>query len=98
MENFKPLSGFFEAIKTDGRITISHIGLYAVLLQYWQEQDFQNPVMAFSHEIMTLARMSARATYFKCLNDLNDLGYIRYERCFKRNVRSKIYLRFDGNN
>ncbi|OOQ60022.1 hypothetical protein [Mucilaginibacter pedocola] len=92
MENFKPLSGFFEAVKADGRITISHIGLYAVLLQHWQEQDFKNPVMAFSHEVMALAKMSARATYFKCLNDLNDLGYIRYERSFKRNVRSKVYL------
>jgi hypothetical protein len=93
LEPFKPLSGFFEAAKTDGRITISHIGLYAVLLQAWQDQDFQNPIMAFSHEIMALAKMSARATYFKCLNDLNDRGYIHYERCFKRNVRSKIYLR-----
>ena len=94
METFKPLSGFFEASKRDGRITISHIGLYAVLLQAWQDQDFQNPVMAFSHEIMKLAKMSARATYFKCLNDLNDRGYIRYERSFKRNQRSKLYLIF----
>lgn len=92
MENFKPLSEFFEAAKKDGRITISHIGLYAVLLQAWQDNQFQNPVMAFSHEIMGLAKMSARATYFKCLNDLNDRGYIRYERSFKRNVRSKVYL------
>jgi len=94
LENFKPLSGFFEAVKADGRITISPIGLYAVLLQCWQERDFENPVMAFSHEIMAIAKISARATYFKCLNDLNDLGYIRYQRSFKRNARSEIYLIF----
>lgn len=92
MEAFKPLSGFFDAISKDGRITITHIGLYAVLLQCWQAQNFQSPVMAFSHEIMVLAKMSSRATYLKCLNDLNDRGYLRYERCYKRNVRSKIYL------
>ncbi|MFC0514663.1 hypothetical protein ACFFGT_10640 [Mucilaginibacter angelicae] len=92
MEPFRPLSGFFEAIRNDGRIGINHIGLYAVLLQLWQEQDFQNPVAAFSHEVMIAARMSARATYFKCLNDLNDLGYIRYERSYKRNVRSRVFL------
>jgi hypothetical protein len=51
--------------------------------------------MAYSYEIMALAKMSARATYFKCLNDLNDRGYIRYERSFKRNKRSCIYLK-DG--
>jgi len=92
VENFKPLSGFFEAVSKDGRITIGHIGLYAVLLQCWQDNQFQNPVMAFSHEVMSLAKISARATYFKCLNDLNDFGYIRYERSFKRNKRSCIYL------
>jgi hypothetical protein len=92
LENFRPLSGFFKAVGKDGRITISHIGLYAVLLQCWQENQFQNPVMAFSHEVMNLAKISARATYFKCLNDLNDFGYIRYERSYKRNVRSKVYL------
>jgi hypothetical protein len=94
LENFKPLSVFFEAINKDGRISIGHIGLYAVLLHCWQAQGFQNPVMAFSHEMMALARMSSRATYFKCLNDLNDFGYIRYERSFKRNVRSRINLIF----
>lgn len=92
MENFQPLSGFFEAIHSDGRIGIGHIGLYAVLLQLWQEQGFKNPVMAFSHEVMRVAKMSARATYLQCLNDLSDLGYIRYERSYKRNVRSKVYL------
>lgn len=92
MEKFKPLSGFFEAAGKDARISVAHIGLYAVLLQCWQEQDFQNPVMAFSHEIMERAKMSARATYLKCLNDLNDMGYIRYERSYKRNSRSKVFL------
>jgi DNA gyrase inhibitor GyrI len=92
VDKFKPLSKFFESINQDGRISIVHIGLYAVLLQRWQEQDFENPVMAFSHEIMARAKMSARATYLKCLNDLSDMGYIRYERSLKRNERSKIYL------
>lgn len=94
LERFKPLSGFFEAISHDARVSVTHIGLYAVLLQCWQEQDFENPVMAFSHEIMDKAKMSARATYLKCLHDLDDMGYIRYEHSYKRNSRSKVFLNF----
>ncbi|MBW4888965.1 hypothetical protein KXQ82_04535 [Mucilaginibacter sp. HMF5004] len=92
MEKFRPLSGFFEAISNDARISVAHIGLYAVLLHCWQEQGFENPVMAFSHEIMEKAKISARATYLKCLHDLNEMGYIRYERSYKRNNRSKVFL------
>ncbi len=92
MEKFKPLSGFFEAASKDARISITHIGLYAVLLYSWQDQDFKNPVMAFSHELMDVSKIATRVTFLKCLNDLHDMGYIRYERSYKRNVRSKVYL------
>jgi hypothetical protein len=94
MENFKPLSVFFEATSKDACISVAHIGLYAVLLQCWQAQDFQNPIMAFSQEIMQFAKISNRVTYLKYLTDLNDGGYIRYERCLKRNEKSRIYILF----
>jgi hypothetical protein len=92
VENFKPLAEFFEAISKDGRISIAHIGLYAVLLHCWQSQEFKNPVVAYSHELMFLAKISTRVTLLKCLYDLNDRGYIRYEPSLKRNMRSKIFL------
>lgn len=89
---FKPLSGFFEAIRKDGRISITHIGIYASLVQYWQEHDFQNPMQAYAHEVMVLAKISASTTYHRCIRDLHDFGYVRYEPSFKRNQRSRIYL------
>ncbi|MES2107922.1 MAG: hypothetical protein V4577_04210 [Bacteroidota bacterium] len=92
MEQFRPLSGFFEAIKKDGRICITHIGLYAALVQYWQEHDFANPFQAFSYEITGIAKISAN-TYHKCIRDLHDFGYIRYEPSFNRNRRSRIDLK-----
>ncbi|MDO3641231.1 hypothetical protein [Mucilaginibacter sp. L3T2-6] len=91
MEQFRPLSGFFEAIKSDGRICISHIGLYATLVQYWQEHHFVNPFQAFSYEVTGMAKISAN-TYHKCIRDLHDFGYINYEPSFKRNQRSKVQL------
>lgn len=93
MDQFKPLSDFFNAIAGDPRIT--HIGIYAALLQYWSEHHFENPVQVFSYEIMRIAKISASTTYHKSIRDLNSYGYIRYEPSFKRNKGSKVYFNMD---
>lgn len=92
MEQLKPLSDFFNAIAGDPRISITHIGVYAALLQYRLEHEFQNPMQVFSYEIMKIAKISASATYHKSIKDLNDFGYLKYEPSFKRNQGSKVYF------
>ena len=94
MERIKPLSDFFAAIEKDARISITHIGIYAALLQYWQEHGFINPLRVYSYEVMKIAKVSAHATYHRSVKDLNSFGYIRYEPSFKRNSPSKVYLLF----
>ena len=92
MDQLKPLSDFFNAIAGDPRISITHIGIYAALLQYWSEHHFENPVHVFSYEIMRIAKISASTTYHKSIRDLNSYGYIKYEPSFKRNRGSKVYF------
>ena len=92
MSKIKPLSDFFTAISKDYRISITHIGIYAALLQYWDEHDCESPIQVFSYEIMTLAKISGSATYHKCIKELNEYGYIKYLPSYKRNEGSKIYL------
>jgi len=92
MKSLTALSRFFNAIAGDPRISITHIGLYAALIEYWQKQGFQNPICVFSYEIMPVAKISASTTYHKCIRDLNEYGYIRYEPSYSRKRGSKIYL------
>lgn len=92
MEVLELLSDFFNAIDRDPRISITHIGIYAALLQYWKEHQFINPIQVFSHEIMRISKISSSATYHKCIRDLNEFGYIKYEPSFKRNRGSKVYF------
>jgi hypothetical protein len=92
MESLQPLSSFFKAIEKDGRISLTHIGIYAALLRYWQLNGYVNPIEAFSYEMMEVARVSSPSTYHKCVRDLHDFGYIRYDPSFKHNQRSKVYL------
>ncbi|HEY1053503.1 MAG TPA: hypothetical protein VGE24_00140 [Emticicia sp.] len=91
-EILAPLSQFFSYIEKDPRISITHIGIYASLLQYRKDKGFKNPIIVFSNEIMPIAKISSPATYLKCVRDLSDFGYIRYEPSFNKNRGSKIYF------
>lgn len=92
MPSFKPLSDFFDAIHNDSRVTLNHIGVYAVLLHCWQENNCVNPVRAYSYEIMKVAKLSAGCTYHRYVRDLHDFGYIRYEPSFNKNQRSRLFI------
>ena len=87
-----PLSDFFIAIDKDARINIRHIGVYAALLQFCSANGSLNPLEAYSYDIIQIAKISSPTTYHKCVKDLNDYGYIKYEPSFKRNSPSKVYL------
>ena len=94
METLAPLSDFFLAIENDGRINITHIGIYAALLQYWKEHQYANPLQVFSSDIMHKAKISAKSTYHKSIRDLSDYGYLKYIPSFKRNQGSKVFITF----
>ncbi len=91
MEKLKPLDHFFTAVKNDGRISITHIGVYASIVQYWQQNDCKNPIVAFSHQVNEIAKITTR-TYRKCLKELSDYGYLKYMPSLKRNKASEIHL------
>ncbi|RFZ92832.1 hypothetical protein D0C36_15680 [Mucilaginibacter conchicola] len=93
MEFCKPLSVFFGAVKNDPRISITHIGLFATILEYWQTRGFPVPLCAYAHEIMPMAKILANTTYHRCIRDLHDFGYIIYQPSYKRNERSRIILK-----
>jgi hypothetical protein len=92
METLKPLSDFFKAIEKDYRISITHIGIYAALLQFRSDSGFINPIQAYRYEIMKIAKITGPVTYHKCMRELNEYGYITYVPKRNRNQRSVIYF------
>jgi len=92
MTVLKPLSDFFERTRNDQRISNTHIGIFAALLQYRVERGFCNPIDSDSLAIMAIAKISALKTYYRCLRDMSEYGYLRYEPSKKKNRTSKIYF------
>ena len=98
MEVLKPLSDFFKAIENDYRISITHIGIYVALLQFRAGKGFINPIRAYKNEIMDIAKISSPKTYYKCMRELSEYGYIKYESTRKRNQGSTIYFPYPISN
>lgn len=92
MKVLQPLCNFFKAVQDDGRISVTHIGIYAALLHYRARRNMQNPVCAFSHEIMALAKIASSFTYYKCIRELSEYGYINYIPSYKKTKASRIYF------
>ena len=93
MELFPPLTEFYKAIEDDLRIGATHISLYMALLQQWNLNGGNNPVLICRPAIMNAAKISSRHTYNKCINSLHEYGYIVYEASVNPLVCSKAYLK-----
>ena len=93
MEIFQPLSDFYKAIEDDVKINSTHISLYFALLQKWNLNQSQNPVLIVRDELMKTAKINARHTYNKCMNELDEYGYINYSPSSNPFARSTVYLK-----
>jgi hypothetical protein len=92
MELFPPLSGFYQAIADDVRIGSTHISIYMALLQQWNINGGKNPVEIERILIMKAAKINARHTYNKCINELHEFGYILYEPAPNGSINSRVFL------
>ena len=93
MELFPPLSGFYQAVAGDARIGSTHISIYMALLQQWNINGGKNPVTIQRAIIMKTAKINARQTYNKCINELQEYGYIVYEPSSNQFDASLVYLK-----
>ena len=79
MNYIKHLTGFFDRVVHDRHLNPTHISIYIGLFQHWNVNRFQNPISITRNEIMRISKVSSKATYHKCMRELNDRGYIKYE-------------------
>ncbi len=93
MDIFPPLTGFYKAIENDAKIGSTHISLYMALLQQWNLNEGKNPISIERNLIMRAAKINARHTYNRCINDLQDFGYIIYEPSSNQFEPSVVHIK-----
>lgn len=83
MKQEAPMTQFFRKAVDDRRIIISHISLFAAICQCWKNCGCIHPVPVKRRELMRLSKISSFATYHKCIKELHEIGYIRYEPFYR---------------
>jgi hypothetical protein len=85
------LTAVMDAVRNDGRIGATHLSLYLALFQLWNQADFEEPVSINRPEVLEMAKIS-RSTYHRCMNDLNELGYVKYIPSYHPILGSIVYM------
>lgn len=78
MNYIRHLNAFFSFVRSDNRLTSSHVSLYMALFHYWNSNRFHNPFSIYRENIMQLAKIGSKNTYHKCIKELHEARYIFY--------------------
>ncbi|HEY5405905.1 MAG TPA: hypothetical protein VIJ92_02410 [Ginsengibacter sp.] len=96
MNYIRHLNAFFSFVRSDNRLTSSHVSLYLALFQYWNFNRFQNPFPVYRDNMMQLSKIGSKNTYHKCMKELHANGYIMYHPSISKFQPVKIsMLRLD---
>jgi hypothetical protein len=75
----------------DSRMLATHVGLFAGLFVCWQRNGFKNPFPVNRKTLMAYSRIASVATYHKCIRELDEFGYIRYQPSYHPTKGSLVY-------
>jgi hypothetical protein len=92
MNYIKHLTGFFKKTAAIENINPSHISLYLALFQCWNINRFKNPITINREEIMISSKIKSKATYHKCMKELQALGFIKYTPSFNPYLGSEVEI------
>ena len=92
MNYIKHLTGFFHKISNETSLNPTHISLYLALFQCWNVNRFKNPTSISREEIMKASKINSKATYHKCMKELQVLGYLEYKPTFNPHSSSNVSM------
>ncbi len=78
MNYIKHLNGVYQQFVKDSRLNPTHISLYMALFQFWNINRFPDVFFIHREEVMQMAKIGSKATYHRCLRNLDDWKYILY--------------------
>ena len=83
-------------MSSDGRLLMSHVSLVGALFLCWQNTDFQIPFRVTRKLLMRYSKIASVATYHKCMRELQEAGYIRYQPSYHPKLGSLVFWKLDG--
>ncbi len=78
MNYIKHLNAVFQKFYTDKKLNPTHISLYMALFQFWNINRFPDEFYINRQEIMQFSKIGSKATYHRCLKQMNRWKYLKY--------------------
>lgn len=75
----------------DNRLLATHVSLFTALFVSFQKNGFHSPFSVCRKDLMIFSKIASVATYHKCINELDNFGYIRYQPSYHPRLGSLIY-------
>jgi hypothetical protein len=72
----------------DSRLVATHVSLFTALFICWQRDGFVSPFAISRKTLMAFSRIASIATYHKCIRELDEYGYIRYQPSYRPRLGS----------
>ena len=93
-EIVKELAGYASLVRRmgkDSRLLPSHLSLFTGLFVCWQRNGFVSPFSVTRKTLMAFSKVASIATYHKCIKELDEYGYIRYQPSYHPKLGSQVY-------
>lgn len=85
---------WIKRMETDRRLMASHVSLFTALFVCWQRNGFFSPFAITRKTLMAFSKIASIATYHKCMRELDEYGYIRYQSSYHPTKGSLVYWPF----
>ncbi len=92
MNYIKHLTGFFNRISNENTLNPTHISLYLTLFQCWNVNRFKNPITISRDEMMKGSKIASKATYHKCIKELQRLGFLDYHPSYNPYSGTQVFM------
>jgi len=96
MNYIKHLNGVFQQFSKDSKLNPTHISLYMALFQFWNINRFPDIFYINREEVMNMAKIGSKATYHRCLKNMDSWKYIYYYPSHNPFKGSKIKMLIFG--
>lgn len=97
MNYIKHLNKVMTDFYGDARISSNHISIYLALFKNANDNRFENPFPIYRQEIMKSSKVYSISTYTRCLQQLDEWGYIQYKTSNNPRHGTQVHLYDFGN-
>ena len=83
---------FYRMMVSDDRLRPQHICLYFAILSIATGDVKGDTVVVTRRALMEISRLSSKATYHRCMRELETYGYIQYYPSYNPFLGSRVVL------